>query len=255
MLTLISPAKTLDYETPVPTEDYSLPALIDDASYLNHKIKKLSSRQLSKLMNISTDLAELNHQRNQEFNTPFDSSNARQAIYAFKGDVYTGLDALSLSESELAFAQDHLRILSGLYGILKPLDLMQAYRLEMGTPLKVTPKKANLYAYWGDRIAERINFKEADVIVNLASAEYFKVTKSKLLKARVVTPQFLDAKGGEYKMISFFAKKARGLMTRYIIQNKVEQPDLLQGFNLEGYHFNQKRSTADKPVFTREENW
>jgi len=255
MLTLISPAKTLDYDSPVPIKEHSQPDLLEDASYLNNKLKKLSSRQLSKLMDISSDLAELNYKRNQEFYLPFDSNNARQAIFAFKGDVYTGLDAYSLEPSDISYAQDHLRILSGLYGLLRPMDLMQAYRLEMGTKFKVTPKKSNLYSYWGERLAHEINTLESAVVVNLASAEYFKAAKSKSLNAKIITPQFLDAKGGDYKMISFFAKKARGLMTRYIIQHRIEDPELLEGFNLEGYHFNKSMSMVDQPVFTRDENW
>lgn len=256
MITLLSPAKTLDYESEIPQLETSSPAFIEDADYLNNKLKKLSSRKIAKLMNLSTDLAELNYERYQSFQTPFNDDNARPAIYAFKGDVYTGLDAGSLSGKDISFAQEHVRILSGLYGLLKPLDLMQPYRLEMGTSFAVTPKKKNLYAYWDKKITEKLNAEIKDeTVINLASAEYFKVVKPKLLNAKVITPQFLDAKGGEYKMIGFFAKKARGMMTRYIIKNRIDSPEELKGFNLEGYNYNESLSEEDKPVFTREENW
>jgi len=256
MITVISPAKTLDFQSEWKSQATTLPYFIENAEYLNAKLSKISMKQLGKLMGISTDLAVLNHERFQKFTVPFDKNNSKPAIYAFKGDVYLGLQAESMSDSDLEFAQNHLRILSGLYGLLRPMDLMQAYRLEMGTSVRITPAKPNLYSYWGDSITKRIQEEMDDnILINLASAEYFKAVRAKKMKARIVTPQFLDAKGGEYKMIGFFAKKARGLMSRYIIQEKINKPEDLKSFNLEGYSYNAKLSKADDFVFTREENW
>lgn len=256
MITLISPAKTLDFESNWEIEGTTLPYFIENAEYLNSKLQKISVKQLGKLMGISTDLAVLNYDRFQKFSVPFNTKNARPAIFAFKGDVYIGLDAETLTHEDLSFAQNHLRILSGLYGLLRPLDLMQAYRLEMGTAVRITPAKPNLYSYWADSISNRLKEEMDDeVLINLASAEYFKAVRAKKFKGRIITPQFLDAKGGEYKMIGFFAKKARGLMSRYIIQNKINEPNQLKSFELEGYSYNAKLSKADDWVFTREENW
>jgi len=255
MLMVISPAKTLDYESPLATEQYSQPDFLDDACELVDQLKTLEPHQVSNLMSISDKLGQLNADRFQQWHTPFTPENARQAILAFKGDVYTGLDANSFSEKEFEFAQRHLRMLSGLYGVLKPLDLMQPYRLEMGTRFENTRGK-DLYAFWGDAITREINrLLEADdgVLVNLASNEYFKSVHKKSLNGRLVTPQFKDWKNGQYKMISFYAKKARGLMCRFAIENGITQADDLKGFNLEGYYFCPEQSDQNNWLFLRDE--
>ncbi|MBO6849269.1 MAG: peroxide stress protein YaaA [Marinobacter sp.] len=255
MLMVISPAKTLDYESPLATEQYSQPDFLDDACELVDQLKTLEPHQVSNLMSISDKLGQLNAERFQQWKTPFTPDNARQAILAFKGDVYTGLDAESFSDKEFEFAQKHLRMLSGLYGVLKPLDLMQPYRLEMGTRFENTRGK-DLYAFWGDRITRELNrLLEADdgVLVNLASNEYFKSVREKELHGRLVTPQFKDWKNGQYKMISFYAKKARGLMCRYAIENGITQADDLKGFNLEGYYFSPEQSDQNNWLFLRDE--
>ncbi len=255
MLMVISPAKTLDYESPLATEQYSQPDFLDDACELVDQLKTLEPHQVSNLMSISDKLGQLNAERFQQWKTPFTPDNARQAILAFKGDVYTGLDAESFSDKEFEFAQKHLRMLSGLYGVLKPLDLMQPYRLEMGTRFENTRGK-DLYAFWGDRITRELNrLLEADdgVLVNLASNEYFKSVRKKELHGRLVTPQFKDWKNGQYKMISFYAKKARGLMCRYAIENGITQADDLKGFNLEGYYFSPEQSDQNNWLFLRDE--
>lgn len=255
MLMVISPAKTLDYESPLATEQYSQPDFLDDACELVDQLKTLEPHQISNLMSISDKLGQLNAERFQQWKTPFTPDNARQAILAFKGDVYTGLDAESFSDKEFEFAQKHLRMLSGLYGVLKPLDLMQPYRLEMGTRFENTRGK-DLYAFWGDRITRELNrLLEADdgVLVNLASNEYFKSVRKKELNGRLVTPQFKDWKNGQYKMISFYAKKARGLMCRYAIENGITQADDLKGFNLEGYYFSPEQSDQNNWLFLRDE--
>jgi len=258
MKLVLSPAKSLDYQSPVPVKKFTQPVFLNEAEYLIKKLRPLSAGQLMKLMDISTDLAELNVMRYAQWNLPFDEQNARPAIYAFKGEVYIGLDAYHLKPAEIDFAQNTVRILSGLYGLLKPLDLMQPYRLEMGTKLKVTPAKNDLYKYWGNRITEQLKAEmEAagdEVLINLASGEYFKALKPKVLGKRIVTPEFKDGKNGEYKVIQFFAKKARGLMTAYIVKNKITGPEDLKGFNYEGYQFNERLSLGDRWVFTREEN-
>ncbi|MGM0768853.1 MAG: peroxide stress protein YaaA [Pseudomonadota bacterium] len=255
MLMVISPAKTLDYESPLATEKYSQPDFLDDACELVDQLKTLEPHQISNLMNISDKLGQLNAERFQQWKTPFTPANARQAILAFKGDVYTGLDAESFSDKEFEFAQKHLRMLSGLYGVLKPLDLMQPYRLEMGTRFENTRGK-DLYAFWGDRITREVNrLLEADdgVLVNLASNEYFKSVRKKELNGRLITPQFKDWKNGQYKMISFYAKKARGLMCRYAIANGITQADDLKGFNLDGYYFCEEQSDQNNWLFLRDE--
>ena len=214
---VISPAKTLDYESPLATSTYTQPEFLEDACELVDQLKTLEPHQISNLMSISDKLGQLNAERFQNWHTPFTPENARQAVLAFKGDVYTGLDAESFSEQDFDFAQQHLRMLSGLYGVLKPLDLMQPYRLEMGTRFENNRGK-DLYAFWGSKITEEINRLLADddgVLVNLASNEYFKSVKQKDLEGRLMTPQFKDWKNGQYKMISFYAKKARGLMCRF----------------------------------------
>ncbi|WP_289008490.1 peroxide stress protein YaaA [uncultured Marinobacter sp.] len=255
MLMIISPAKTLDYESPLATETHTQPDFLDDACELIDQLKELEPHQVSNLMSISDKLGQLNAERFQSWHTPFTPDNARQAVLAFKGDVYTGLDAESFSEEDFSFAQKHLRILSGLYGLLKPLDLMQPYRLEMGTRFENTRGK-DLYAFWGSKITDALNqllASDDKVLVNLASNEYFKSVQKKHLDARLVTPQFKDWKNGQYKMISFYAKKARGLMCRYAIQNRITQADDLKGFNLDGYYFSEDQSDKNNWVFLRDE--
>ena len=255
MLMVISPAKTLDYESPLATGKASQPDCLDDACELVDQLKTLEPHDISKLMSISDKLGQLNAERFRTWQTPFTPDNARQAVLAFKGDVYTGLDAESFSDEEFDIAQRRLRILSGLYGVLKPLDLMQPYRLEMGTKFE-NSRGRDLYAFWGSRITDELNrLLKADdgVLVNLASNEYFKSVRKKDLDARLVTPQFKDWKNGQYKMISFYAKKARGLMCRYAIQNKVTQADDLKGFDLEGYRFSEEQSDTNNWVFLRDE--
>lgn len=255
MLMIISPAKTLDYESPLATETYTQPDYLDDACELIDQLKELEPHQVSNLMSISDKLGQLNAERFRTWHTPFTPDNARQAILAFKGDVYTGLDAESFSEDDFAFAQQHLRMLSGLYGLLKPLDLMQPYRLEMGTKFE-NKRGKDLYAFWGSKLTKTLNkLLAADdkVLVNLASNEYFKSVQKKDIDGRLVTPQFKDWKNGQYKMISFYAKKARGLMCRYAIQNRITQADDLKGFNLEGYYFSEEQSDNNNWVFLRDE--
>ncbi|MBY6222637.1 peroxide stress protein YaaA [Marinobacter nauticus] len=255
MLMIISPAKTLDYESPLATETHTQPDFLDDACELIDQLKELEPHQVSNLMSISDKLGQLNAERFQTWHTPFTPDNARQAVLAFKGDVYTGLDAESFSSGDFSFAQKHLRILSGLYGQLKPLDLMQPYRLEMGTRFENTRGK-DLYAFWGSKITDALNqllASDDKVLVNLASNEYFKSVQKKHLDARLVTPQFKDWKNGQYKMISFYAKKARGLMCRYAIQNRITQADDLKGFNLDGYYFSEDQSDNNNWVFLRDE--
>lgn len=255
MLMVISPAKTLDYESPLATETHTQPEFLDHACELIDQLKELEPHQVSNLMSISEKLGQLNAERFQNWHTPFSLDNARQAALAFKGDVYTGLAAESFSEEEFAFAQKHLRMLSGLYGLLRPLDLMQPYRLEMGTKFENSRGK-DLYAFWGSILTDELNrLLAADdgVLVNLASNEYFKSVKKKELNARLVTPQFKDWKNGQYKMISFYAKKARGLMCRFAIENRITQADDLKGFNLNGYYFSEEQSEGDNWVFLRDE--
>jgi cytoplasmic iron level regulating protein YaaA (DUF328/UPF0246 family) len=248
----ISPAKSLDFETQVPSNLFTECIFLKESERLNKVLKKKSPKVLSKLMSISPNLGELNWQRNQDWSLPFNLNNAKQALFAFNGEVYNGLDAYSLTDEQITQIQKKLRILSGQYGILKPLDLMQPYRLEMGAKLKVASKE-NLYQFWGNKITDALN-KELDkneVFVNLASNEYFKVINTKLLKASVITPVFKDYKNGELKMISFFAKKARGLMVRYIIDNNIETVEGLKGFNSEGYAFDSNLSNNKELIFTR----
>ncbi|WP_111496530.1 MULTISPECIES: peroxide stress protein YaaA [Marinobacter] len=255
MLMVISPAKNLDYESPLATQKYSQPAFLDDACELIDQLKPLEPHQVSNLMGISEKLGELNAQRYQDWHTPFTPDNARPAVLAFNGDVYTGLDAPSFSDADFEFAQDHLRILSGLYGILRPLDLMQPYRLEMGTRFENTRGK-DLYAFWGNKLTMALNDELADegqVLINLASNEYFKSVKKKELDARVITPQFKDWKNGQYKMISFYAKKARGLMCAYAIKNRINSAEDLKKFDVAGYYFSEEQSSGDNWVFLRDE--
>jgi cytoplasmic iron level regulating protein YaaA (DUF328/UPF0246 family) len=255
MLITISPAKSLDFETPSKISDYTIPELLKESEKLIGRLKTMSPKQLSALMGISADLGELNFKRYQEWQTPFTNENAKQSILAFNGDVYQGLDAATLSEEILLLSQSKLRILSGLYGVLKPLDLIQPYRLEMGTKLKYYKSK-DLYQFWNVLITKKINEAVAEsgsgVLINLASNEYFKSIDRKKLKAEIVTPDFKDLKNGSYKMISFFAKRARGLMTRFILENNITDHADLLAFNSEGYAFNPRISKPGNPVFTRE---
>jgi len=254
MLMLLSPAKTLDYETPATTDSFSIPDYLEKSSELVKVLKQKSFLDLMELMQVSQKIAELNVERFNQWKLPFSTENAKQAVLAFKGDVYTGLDAPALSENRLAYTQLHLRILSGLYGLLRPLDLMQPYRLEMG--LKMTTKKGeNLYQFWGEKITDALNVllakQDEPVLINLASNEYFKSVQKKNLDGRLITPEFKDWKNGKYKMISFFAKKARGLMVRYAIDHNIQKAEVLQNFDYDGYHFNLELSRADKWVFSR----
>ncbi len=256
MLIVISPAKTLDFETAPTTASFTQPDMLDESERLIDVLTTKSPADIEKLMKISPKLAELNTERYHSWSRPFAPTNAKQAVLAFKGDVYTGLDAPSLSDSELEYAQNHLRILSGLYGLLRPLDLMQAYRLEMGTKLE-NPEGKNLYEFWGNKITEAINTQLANsstnVLINLASNEYFKSVNVKSVNADIVTPVFKDWKNGQYKMISFFAKKARGLMSAWVIKNQVEELAQLSQFNIDGYQFSENDSDALNPVFLRKQ--
>jgi cytoplasmic iron level regulating protein YaaA (DUF328/UPF0246 family) len=252
MKIVISPAKSLNFEKELPTQKYSEPQFLKQATTIQKTLKKKKPKVLAQLMDISDKLAELNWQRNQDWNTPFTTENARQAVYAFDGDVYIGLDVYSLPDAKLDVLQDKLRILSGLYGLLKPLDLMQAYRLEMGTSIAIGTNK-NLYEFWKKTITKTLNseLSKGELFINLASNEYFSAVDVKALKVPVVTPEFKDYKDGQLKMISFFAKKARGLMVRYIIDINAETIEDLKGFNYEGYAFDANLSAGNKLVFTR----
>ena len=254
MILLLSPSKTLDYKTPVPIKEFSQPVLLEESKKLIKLLVKYDESGIAKLMDLSEKLAALNVERYHHFTTPFTPKNARQALFAFKGDVYNGFDLTRFKAKDFAFAQQHLRIISGLYGLLKPLDLIQPYRLEMGTALK-NPRGKTLYKFWGDTITERINEALAesggDTVINLASAEYFGAVNPKKLKATLITPQFKEKKGKEYKMIGLFAKRARGLMADYIIRNEITDADSLKKFSSERYHFTHSLSTASEWVFTR----
>ena len=256
MLMVISPAKTLDYESPLATQRFTQPALLEKSQQLIKIARKLSPAQVASLMSISDKLAHLNAERFNSWQPDFSLENARQAILAFKGDVYTGLQAETFSEKDFDFAQDHLRMLSGLYGLLRPLDLMQPYRLEMGIKL-ANPAGHDLYRFWGDLLTEKLNDALAsqgdDVLINLASDEYFKAIKPKKLQARLIKPVFLDEKNSKFKVISFYAKKARGLMTRYIIQHRLTKPEQLTRFDVDGYAFAADESRENELVFKRAE--
>lgn len=256
MLALISPAKTLDYETALPTDTYTQPRLLEQSQQLIDVCRKLSATEIASLMTVSEKIANLNVERFRDWNAEFDFSNARQALFAFKGDVYTGLDAYHLKDQDIDFAQQHLRMLSGLYGLLRPLDLMMPYRLEMGTKLK-NSRGNNLYEFWGSIITDQINQDlaeiDAKVLVNLASDEYYKSVNEKKIQAEIIKPVFLDQKNGKYKVISFYAKKARGLMARYLIENKLSQVEQLKAFDSEGYYFDAESSSDKELVFKRDE--
>lgn len=252
MKIVISPAKSLNFEKELPTNRFSEPKFLKEATTIQKTLKKKKPKQLMELMDISDKLAELNWQRNQDWQTPFTTENARPAVYAFDGDVYQGLDVYTLPEAKLDDLQDKLLILSGLYGLLQPLDLMQPYRLEMGTSLPIGKNK-NLYEFWKKTITKQLNseLQKDELFINLASNEYFSAVDAKTLKVPVITPEFKDYKDGKLKMISFFAKKARGLMVRYIIDTNAETLDDLKAFNYEGYAFDANLSSGNKLVFTR----
>ena len=252
MKIVISPAKSLNFETELPVNTFTEPLFLKESRQIQQVLKQESPASLSKLMHISDKLAQLNWERNQGWKTPFTQANARPAIYTFDGDVYTGLDAYTIPLDKVDVLQNKLRILSGLYGLLKPLDLMQAYRLEMGTKLPIGEQK-NLYEFWKSTITKALNKElvKGELFVNLASNEYFSAIDVKALKVPVITPDFKDYKDGKLKIISFFAKKARGMMVRYIIDNNVETIDDLKGFNYDGYQFDANLSKGNHLVFTR----
>ncbi|MDO9257769.1 MAG: peroxide stress protein YaaA [Bacteroidales bacterium] len=250
MIAIISPAKSLNFESNSPTDLGTSPLFLKEADYLAGKLGKLNSSKLGALLDISPKLAHLNAERYASWNT----ATLKQAIYAYDGDVYDGMEAKTFSSQEIDFAQKHLRIISGLYGLLQPLDLIKPYRIDMGTAF-TTPKGENLYKYWGDKITDQLkkNIKESgsNVLINLASQEYFAVVNTQKLKARIITPSFKDRSNDKYAMISFFAKKARGMMSRFIIQNAITDPEMLVGFDSGGYNFNHELSKGDIWVFTR----
>lgn len=256
MLMVISPAKTLDYTSPLATEKYSQPRFLEQSSQLIEILREFSPSELAKLMKLSDKLAGLNVARFTEWQPEFTLDNARQAILAFKGDVYTGLDAASLSAADFDYAQQHLRILSGLYGVLRPLDLMQPYRLEMGTRLE-NPEGKNLYEFWGERLTDSLNQclaeQKTSVLLNLASNEYFKAVKPKLLNGTLINVDFKDLKNDQYKIISFYAKKARGVMARYVIQHKIDSVEALKNFTEQGYYYSAEQSKPDHLVFLRDQ--
>ena len=256
MLTIVSPAKSLDYSSPVKTKKHTEPTFLNEAEQLIGKLRTLKPADLSSLMNISDALAQENFYRYENWERPFNLKNARQAIYAFKGDVYLGLKAEEFGAADLNFAQKHLRILSGLYGLLRPLDLMQAYRLEMGRQFGVNGSK-NLYEFWGSKITKALDIEldnqayKRKVLINLASNEYFSSVKSKTLDAEIITPQFRDWARGEFRVLSFFAKKARGEMAAFIIKERINSPCKLKEFNIDGYRFSKEESSDTKLVFKR----
>lgn len=256
MLIVLSPAKTLDFETPVASAEYSQASLLAESELLIERCQQLSMQDVASLMKVSDKIAGLNVARFADWQLPLTTEHAKQALFAFKGDVYTGLQAQSLTPATLTYAQQHLRILSGLYGLLKPLDLMLAYRLEMGTKLD-NSRGTNLYQFWGSLVTNTINealqAQGDQLLINLASNEYFKVIKKKELKAQIITPIFKDQKKGQYKVISFYAKKARGLMARYILENEITDVERLKAFTVDGYYFVAADSSTTDLVFYRDE--
>lgn len=255
MLAIISPAKTLDFESKLATRKHSDPAFIADSNHLIERLRTLAPHEVSSLMNISDNLGDLNYQRYQDWQPDFsDRKAARPAVLAFKGDVYLGLQAEELSERDFTWAQKHVRILSGLHGLLRPLDRIRPYRLEMGTPLK-TDRGRNLYDYWGCKVTQSLNeaivAQKQKVLINLASKEYYAVLQPEHIDARIINVHFREMKNGQYKFLSFFAKKARGLMTRFMIENRIASLKSLKSFDLDGYKFNEPMSERDNWVFTR----
>ena len=256
MLIVLSPAKSLDYKTPVKVKAPTLPEFVSESAKLIAELKKLSPQEVANLMGLSDQLAALNVGRYRDWSKKFTDENSKPAIYAFNGDVYDGLDVKSLNAKAIDFAQDHVRILSGLYGALRPLDLMQPYRLEMGTSFKNARGK-DLYAFWGERVTDSLKCilekQKKPVLLNLASEEYFKVLQAKNLNCPVISPVFQDGKDGKFKIISFYAKRARGLMARYVVENRITDPADLKGFNLDGYKYVASESKPEKPLFRRPE--
>ena len=256
MITLLSPAKSLDYESPCLTARSTQARLKSDTTVLIDQLKKLSSEEVGSLMNVSDKLAVLNHERFQSFSSSFTKKNSRQAILAFTGDVYQGMNLSEWSAGDFATAQENVRILSGLYGLLRPLDLMQPYRLEMGTSL-ANARGKNLYQFWGDRITDLLNKdlekSHSSVVVNLASNEYFSAVIPSKLNSQLISPVFKDEKKGKYKIISFYAKRARGMMADYIVKNELKDSEDLREFSTAGYTYDAESSTVDKPVFLRSE--
>lgn len=254
MLTIISPAKKMDFDSPWPRLDVTVPDFLSHSRRLNRILREYPALDLMELMNVSRDIAALNVERNQKWRTPFNKKNAKPAVLVFAGEVYRALDATTMKTADLKFSQSHLRILSGLYGLLRPLDLIQPYRLEMGTKL---PNEAgnNLYAFWGHQLTDKINAELAahrcKILINLASNEYFKSLKPTLISGDIITPAFKEKRNGKYAMIAIYAKKARGLMSRYIIKNRITQAQDLRSFDLGGYQFNVSLSSDSDWVFTR----
>ena len=255
MLIVVSPAKSLDFDSKAPSKKFTEAQYLQESAELVVQLQKFSPEYFSELMHISSELGQLNHTRYANWHTPFDLKNAKQAIFAFKGDVYIGLEAEQFSTADLNFAQKHLRILSGLYGLLRPLDLMQAYRLEMGTRFS-NKKGKNLYEFWDSKLTENLNSlfeqEKKPVLINLASKEYFSAIKQKTLNAKIISPVFKDYSNGQYKIVSFFAKKARGYMAAYIIKNRIKNPGKLKEFDIDGYRYNEAESTDTQPVFLRD---
>lgn len=256
MLFVLSPAKNLNEKDPAPSSAYSQPELLDQAEILMQEVRRLAPHEIAELMHVSDKIALLNAERNAAWHTPFTPENAKQAVFMFNGDVYEGLNAPSLSEQQIQWLQHNVRLLSGLYGLLKPLDLMQPYRLEMGTAL-ANQRGKNLYEFWGSRITEALNaslsVQNSRTLVNLASQEYFKSVQPAKLHADIITPVFKDAKNGQYKIISFYAKRARGLMVRYAAEHNISEAEQLKSFDYEGYRYNEAASNAKEWVFLREE--
>jgi len=254
VLILVSPAKKLDYDTPPTTRKATLPDYLDQSQILIDRLRRYSAMDLAELMKLSMNLAELNFDRYEQWRQEVSPETGKQCVLAFKGDVYQGLDAGSFSAKDLDYAQQHLRILSGLYGLLKPLDLMRPYRLEMGTRLE-NERGKNLYEFWGSRITDAVNAQLKkqgdDVLINLASNEYFKSVRPKQVEGRIITPQFKEKKNGGYKMIGVYAKKARGLLSRFILLNQLSDPEDIKTFDVEGYAFNPVLSSGDNWVFSR----
>ena len=259
MLILLSPAKTLDFESPAPIENFSQPDFLAETEKLVKQLRRLSASEISSLMKISDKLGKLNSDRFNTWQSDFDDANAKQALLAFQGDVYQGMQVDSFTPEDFVFAQEHLRILSGLYGVLRPLDLIQPYRLEMGTKIahaKLQVSANTLYEFWADKLTQAINEQldslDKKIIINLASNEYFKAVKPKLLEGKIITPAFKDWKNGKYKIISFYAKKARGMMASFIIKNKIKDIKEIHNFAEAGYIYNPQFSDDSNPTFTRQ---
>ncbi len=257
MLIVISPAKKLDFESLPQTDEYTMPDCLEEAGELIETLKPYSPKELEKLMHLSKNLAQLNYDRYHDWHLSFTPQNAKQALLTFKGDVYAGMNVESFSEDDLIFTQDHLRILSGLYGLLRPLDLMQPYRLEMGTRLE-NPRGKNLYEFWDSRITELLNKQLAninsDTLINLASNEYYKAVKAKEIQGNIITPMFKEKKDDTYKVIGIYAKKARGMMSAYILKNRLQNPEDIKAFNEAGYEYNETLSDNTNWVFSRDRN-